>query len=47
MLPVPSAHIELAPGLVIDFADLGHALFGLFGGDVGAEPVGVVSDGAG
>ena len=35
MLAPTSAHIELAPGFLIDLAHFRHALFGLFGGDEG------------
>ena len=33
MLPTASAHIQLAPGFLINLAHFRHALFGLFGGD--------------
>lgn len=37
MLPPTRAHIQLAPGFLINLAHLRHALFGVFGGDeVGA-----------
>ena len=33
VLPVPSAHIQLASGGIIDLANFRHARFGFFGGN--------------
>src|SRR3546814_17455041 len=33
MLPATRAHIQLAPGFLINLAHFRHALFGLFGGE--------------